>query len=500
MDHVLYPTLHDAGFYTEVHHIDGDGKDAGVVYCEMDACENRGSTKTYHTLMETLYAGSSYQWNTGGRVENLRSLTADKVRKYHAHYYRAENIRLIVTGDIDPKSVLEALAPIEEKIVAKQMEAARAASVPSSIPRPFSNVQPDSIEQDLCRIVEFPSDEDDAGGALVMIGWHASCDWSHFLMRSAIDIMWLYLTESAIAPLQKVFVETQPQLCGNVYYNVTDFASVAHYIVFGNVPTVHADDIRTKFMETIGDIDRIDMSRMRNVISKKKVRHLSAFEEDPHDTFSEYLIEDFLFSENKDQLYDAMNLSTYLEELKQKDEQWWLALIRQTLLEKRHVCIVGRPSKELGQQLAQLEGDRIAQQQKELGQGKLQQLREQLHRYHEEMESYDDEDMDDQLANVPVPSVSDISFIPIVTISSADTKQQVIHRSDNKIQLWKRIVDEQKGFPCRDAVSYMQVDHIHSAFYDINVYLDTANLSSRLKKCNVSDVTVTHISIYFFLF
>ena len=37
LDHVLYPTLTDAGYSTEVHHVNGEGEDAGVVYCEMQA-------------------------------------------------------------------------------------------------------------------------------------------------------------------------------------------------------------------------------------------------------------------------------------------------------------------------------------------------------------------------------------------------------------------------------------------------------------------------------
>lgn len=32
LDHLIVPTLTDAGCYTEVHHIDGKGEDAGLVY------------------------------------------------------------------------------------------------------------------------------------------------------------------------------------------------------------------------------------------------------------------------------------------------------------------------------------------------------------------------------------------------------------------------------------------------------------------------------------
>ena len=36
-DHILYPTLTDECFLTEVHHVSGEGEDKGVVYCEMQA-------------------------------------------------------------------------------------------------------------------------------------------------------------------------------------------------------------------------------------------------------------------------------------------------------------------------------------------------------------------------------------------------------------------------------------------------------------------------------
>lgn len=35
IDHILYPTMTEAAYYTEVHNINGDGENAGVVYCEM---------------------------------------------------------------------------------------------------------------------------------------------------------------------------------------------------------------------------------------------------------------------------------------------------------------------------------------------------------------------------------------------------------------------------------------------------------------------------------
>ncbi len=53
IDHILHPTITDAGFVTEVgtllckvdsqvHHINGQGEDAGVVYSEMQAMGESG--------------------------------------------------------------------------------------------------------------------------------------------------------------------------------------------------------------------------------------------------------------------------------------------------------------------------------------------------------------------------------------------------------------------------------------------------------------------------
>ena len=40
LDHIFFPTLRDQDFLTEIHHIDGEGKDAGTVYSEMTVSSN----------------------------------------------------------------------------------------------------------------------------------------------------------------------------------------------------------------------------------------------------------------------------------------------------------------------------------------------------------------------------------------------------------------------------------------------------------------------------
>ena len=49
MDHILYPTLRKEDYLTEVHHVNGEGQDTGVVYSEMQVSK-RQNPFTSHAL------------------------------------------------------------------------------------------------------------------------------------------------------------------------------------------------------------------------------------------------------------------------------------------------------------------------------------------------------------------------------------------------------------------------------------------------------------------
>jgi hypothetical protein len=59
-DHILYPTLTDSCFHTEVHHVTGEGEDKGVVYCEMQARENNSGSLVDRAVLELQSSLSSH--------------------------------------------------------------------------------------------------------------------------------------------------------------------------------------------------------------------------------------------------------------------------------------------------------------------------------------------------------------------------------------------------------------------------------------------------------
>lgn len=140
LDHILHPTITDAGFVTEVHHINGAGEDAGVVYSEMQARENQSGdlmelqsvplhADQEHNSPENrkqrmLYPQSSaYRSETGGLMSMLRVLTAQQsqwrdpklcsrnadqtVRDYHSKYYVPHNVGQL----FEIPSLMTALSP-----------------------------------------------------------------------------------------------------------------------------------------------------------------------------------------------------------------------------------------------------------------------------------------------------------------------------------------------------------------------------------------------------
>ena len=118
LEHLLAPTLTDAGCYTEVHHVDGSGHDAGVVYSEMQGRENNPDMLMYLKSKRMLYPQDvGFRYETFGVMESLRALTADRIRKYHKDVYRPQNLCLLLVGEINHENLLDIMQNFENTIV-----------------------------------------------------------------------------------------------------------------------------------------------------------------------------------------------------------------------------------------------------------------------------------------------------------------------------------------------------------------------------------------------
>lgn len=159
LEHVIAPTLTDEGCYTEVHHVDGTGHDAGVVYSEMQGVQNNAAELIDLKARRLLYPeGIGFRYETGGMMEQLRVLTAERIRAFHREMYQPKNLCLIITGEVDHDNMLETLDKFESTI----LDVIPSPEAPFKRPWVESR-QPPPLEKSIIETVEFPEEDESSG-------------------------------------------------------------------------------------------------------------------------------------------------------------------------------------------------------------------------------------------------------------------------------------------------------------------------------------------------
>lgn len=211
LDHIFYPLLNESGYITEVYHINGEGEDAGVVYSEMQSCENDDETIVERRIHKLLYPNENcgYRYDTGGVLKNIRdSLTYQKVCEYHSKMYKPDNIAIVVAGEISAQEVIQVVEKFEEKIFTKKPETWKLDF------KPFSNPIAPLMNTNIHETVYFPVDNEKTSNGLVSIGWRGPTINS-FEELIALDVLLGYLTESSISPMASYFIEKN-SICSRV--------------------------------------------------------------------------------------------------------------------------------------------------------------------------------------------------------------------------------------------------------------------------------------------
>lgn len=302
LDHVLYPTLSDAGFITEVHHVSGDGDDGGVVYCEMQGRENTGESLAHYNLMRLAYPDCGYSAETGGRLDNLRTTTTNaKVRAYHAEFYRPENLTVIIAGQIGIDEVMRAIEPVEQRILDKRAAAAQQGVAPPAFVRPWQTpVEPLLQSQNIG--IEFPSDEEDCG--IVSVGWRGPLSTAENLRLTACSVLLHYLSDTAVSPLQRVFVEVPDPYAAQISFSICENLQSFLCLTFESVPMDKIDAVPEKLAQTLRGIadglEAIDMTRMRSILERNVLEFLNNLEGSPHEAVAFLAIGDALYGNTEE--------------------------------------------------------------------------------------------------------------------------------------------------------------------------------------------------------
>ncbi|ORE01778.1 hypothetical protein BCV72DRAFT_235791 [Rhizopus microsporus var. microsporus] len=465
-DHVLYPTLTDSGFYTEVHHINQNGEDAGVVYCELQARENSIYDIMQRRLQSIIYPKQSgYPFEAGGLVGCIRKLKIESIREYHSQFYSPENLVIIITGKLDQVHLSSTLEQIDKSILDR-----RVPKVPKLRPwNPAPKIP--NLKHNTIETVLFPGEPESLGE--VTVTWLGP-RWNEFLEIQAIYMMNIYLTDTPISPLKRLFVECKDPYCSEVDFRIAERSRVAATLTLRNVQLDKIDTVIPKLMAALRDIVAeldFDITRMITLIQKEKLRIFDEYETRAAFTLPLSAITASIYGEigTKD-FVNAFQQPKYLDELIKFSKDDWLDLLNRVYLETAFAALVGKPSVTMSQELTDTEKERIHQQRARLGKNGLSNLKKKLQRAIRMNEAQIPARI---METFPIPSVSSISSIDVLTAINPYHKDGVYY---NNIQEYINQDGQQDDIPY-----FIQYDHISSAFVSLSVYLDTSNIPSHLR-------------------
>ncbi|KAK7694817.1 hypothetical protein QCA50_002005 [Cerrena zonata] len=478
VDHILYPTLTDAGFVTEVHHINGSGEDSGVVYSEMQGRENTPGDLMQLRMQRLINPpGSAYRSETGGLMEALRALTIEQIREYHHTYYVPHNLTLIVAGKLasGTESLLDVVQDkIEPRIVEhKQNNGPK----PAGWKRPFvetASAQRGPISETVKADVEFPEKDESVGEIEITF---RGPPLNAFVERKAIDVLNTYLTASPVAPLSKEYVETDSPLCAYLYFSENQAATSFDVPFYASsVPIEHLDTFDVRLRASLQRIvdEGLDMDRMAVILNRDERQHLSRMENEQGDAFNMVVLLDALYGkEDGSDLAPACDDISHYAELKKWTNADWTNLIRKYFLDSKYAVVIGKPSAALAERLETEEKARVAAQRESLGPDGLAK-REKL--LNDAKAEHDKEIPPEVLKSFPVPDVKSISWIPVQSVQQAG--QGRTGRTD---QVGNQKLVQHINADGSELPFFVQYDHVQSDFVSVTAYLSLKSLPDHLR-------------------
>ncbi|MBW0485783.1 hypothetical protein O181_025498 [Austropuccinia psidii MF-1] len=462
LDHILYATITSEGFTTEVYHINGKGEDAGVVYSEMQGVENTSADLMALCNQRALYPPTSaYRSETGGLMKALRVLTVDQIREYHNRYYRPNNLQLIVTGALDPMALLKVLQEEVEPSIIKHAQD----RIPSDWKRPFLETSSKGgavLEKSQTITVDFPEKDESIGE--VQISWIGP-KTNDFLTQTAINILGTYLTESAVSPLSKRFIEIDSPFCTDITFSSTDAEKTVITAYLSSVPTEHLSIIGDLLKKALTqEADTINFDRLKNVIERTALKISNQMEVDAHDYLSSAVISNFLYEENEDLVLSLSNELQYYKTLANWPVEQWSTFFKKWLVEAPSLTVIGQPSAKLSDKLETDTNQRLLETQTKYGPEGLKKLEEKL----QHAQQVNDRPVPDHIiSEFPIPSLDSIKWIDV----------EIAQANGNYTSELQSFINQ------KDSASlpyFVQFNHIQSNFLSIQITLSPPDLPTEL--------------------
>ena len=480
LEHIIVPTLTDASCYTEVHHVDGAGNDAGVVYSEMQGSENSLMQLVFQKSKRMLYPeGIGFRYETFGVMESLRKLTINRIREFHRDMYQPKNLCLVIIGEVDHLNLLSVLDKSEETILQDVPKPA------APFRRPWvDSKQAPALEMSLIDTVEFP-DEDESSGQITNIFFgprntdKLSCKYINprptrvladlFPLGRAMGVLLAYLAGSSASVLENTLVERE-QVASAVYYETEERPSTVITFTLTGVATDQLEIVHARFIQLLKETaaQSLDMNYMLACVRRERLQLKFYFQQSAFG-FEESIAHDHLFGKR-----DGSDLRADLETLKEYDvlEAWddsqWRNFLKLWISEAPSCTVLGKPSSSLSAKIKFEERVRVDARRKDLGAAGLNALQKRL----EAAKAENDKEVPKTLLQrFEVPSTKSIHFINTTTARSGTARN--MGPLENSIQ---ELIDEENDLPL-----FIHFEHIKSNFVSLRVVMGTEVIPINLR-------------------
>ncbi|ORY72060.1 peptidase M16 inactive domain-containing protein [Pseudomassariella vexata] len=462
LEHLVAPTITDAACLTEVHHIDGEGNDAGVVYSEMQGVQYTSTELMDIKARRLLYPENvGFRYETGGMMDALRVLTPKRIRDFHKEMYQPRNMCIIIIGEVDHQNLLEILDEFEESV--------KADIPPLDAPfkRPWiDSAQPPALNETVIETVEFP-EEDESTGDMVVAFFGPNC--RDVVATTALSVLLTYLCGSSVAVLENIMVEKE-----ELASSVGNWWDARPNTVIWFQPTGVATDklafVEQRLISLLKEVASkpLDMTYLKECIQRER-RQVKSQAEASESFYSTNIITDYLFgARDGSTLKDLETLSEY-DDLEKWTEEQWRDFLKKWISDAHHVSVLGKPSLKLATKLKEDETKRIEKRKQELGPDGIEKRRKLL----DEAKSQNDVEIPTSvLERWPVPPTDSIHFIESQTARSGLARK--LGLEDNPAQ--KAIDAAQPGNPL-----FVQFESVPTNFAHITVHIGTATLPEKYK-------------------
>lgn len=462
LEHLVVPTITDAGCLTEVHHIDGEGNDAGVVYSEMQAVQYTSSELMDLRARRLLYPENvGFRYETGGMMEALRVLTPEKIRDFHRTMYQPRNMCVIIVGEVDHENLLQILDTFEESVIAD------IPPVGAPFRRPWiESAQPPPLKETTVETVEFP-EEDESVGDVVVAFFGPNC--TNVLETTALNVLLTYLCGSSVAVLENVMVEKEELASSISYWWDARPNSIIWFQPTG-VATEKLEFVEQRLISLLKEVASkpLDMSYINECIHRER-RQVKAQAEESESFYSNNIITDYLFgARDGSTLKGLASLGEY-DQLQKWNDDEWRTFLRKWISDAHHISILGKPSLELANKQKAEEVARVEKRKGELGSEGLEKLKQALD---DAKKQNDVEIPSTVLEKWQVPSTDSIHFIESQTARSGLARELGV--GENSAQ--KQIDRASAGAPL-----FIQFEDVPTNFVHLTVHIGTTKVPVKYK-------------------